>query len=244
MKTLTVIPSRMSASRLPGKPLLQINGLSIISHVSKKAEEANIGDVIVAAEDQEIVDDVKKNGFNAILTSNTHKTGTDRVYEAFKKSNIKNVEFIMNLQGDEPAINVEDIIDLNKKMIKNNSKLGTLAATIKDVDDLKNENIVKVITEKNLQKNHFPKAISFLRNSTNKENIYHHIGIYCYSVGTLKKFVQFDQSKNEIQNRLEQLRALDNDIDINVSLAKSSPIGIDTKEDYLALKKIMEYKKL
>ena len=242
MKTLTVIPSRMSASRLPGKPLLQINGLSIISHVSKKAEEANIGDVIVAAEDQEIVDDVKKNGFNAILTSNTHKTGTDRVYEAFKKSNIKNVEFIMNLQGDEPAINVEDIIDLNKKMIKNNSKLGTLAATIKDVDDLKNENIVKVITEENLQKNHFPKAISFLRNSISKENIYHHIGIYCYSIGTLEKFIQLDQSKNEIQNRLEQLRALDNDIDINVSLAKSSPIGVDTKEDYLALKKIMEYK--
>ncbi len=244
MKTLTIIPSRMSASRLPGKPLLEINGLSIISHVSKKAEEANIGEVIVAAEDQEIVDDVKKNGFNAILTSNTHKTGTDRIYEALKKSNIKNVEFVMNLQGDEPAINVEDIIDLNKKMIKDHSNLGTLAAIIKDNDDLKNENIVKVITEKNLQKNHFPKAISFLRNSTNKENIYHHIGIYCYSVGTLKKFVQFDQSKNEIQNRLEQLRALDNDIDINVSLAKSSPIGIDTKEDYLALKKIMEYKKL
>ena len=243
MKTLIIIPSRMSATRLPGKPLLKINGLSIISHVSKKAEEANIGDVFVAAEDQEIVDDVKKNGFNAILTSDTHKTGTDRIYEAFKKLNIKNVEFIMNLQGDEPAINVEDIIDLNKQMINNNSKLGTLAATINDTDDLKNENIVKVITEKNLQKNHFPKAISFLRNSTNKENIYHHIGMYCYSIGTLEKFVQLNQSKNEIQNRLEQLRALDNDIQINVSLAKSSPIGIDTAEDYLALKKTMEYNK-
>ena len=90
----------MSATRLPGKPLLKINGLSIISHVSNKAEEANIGDVIVATEDQEIIDDVRGNGFNAILTSNKHKTGTDRIQEALKKSNIKDVDFIMNLQGD------------------------------------------------------------------------------------------------------------------------------------------------
>tara|TARA_B100000035_G_C20860061_1_gene491442 strand:+ start:60 stop:791 length:732 start_codon:yes stop_codon:yes gene_type:complete len=241
MKTLIIIPSRMSATRLPGKPLLEINGLSVVSHVAKRAEESNIGEVIVATEDQEIMDDVKKNGFNAILTSNTHKTGTDRVYEAFKKSNIKNVDLIMNLQGDEPAINIEDIIDLNKKMIKNNSNLGTLAAVIKDSNDLKNVNIVKVTTEKNLRGNNFPKAVSFSRNSVNKENIYHHIGIFYYSTDTLEKFIRLDQSKNEINHRLEQLRALDNNIDINVSLAKSSPIGVDTMEDYLAVKKIMEY---
>ena len=109
MKTLVIIPSRMSATRLPGKPLLKIKGLSIISHVSKVAEEANIGDVIVATEDQEIIDDVKSNGFNAILTSNKHKTGTDRIHEALKKSNFRDVDFIMNLQGDEPAIDIHDI---------------------------------------------------------------------------------------------------------------------------------------
>jgi len=216
--------------------------LSIISHVSKKAEEANIGDVIVATEDQEIVDDVKRNGFNAILTSNKHKTGTDRIYEAIKKFNIDDVDFIMNLQGDEPAIDIQDIINLNDKMVKNRSNLGTLAAIIRDNKNLKNENIVKVVTESSLADDHFPKATSFLRSSKKIDNIYHHIGIYCYSKDTLKKFVQLSQSKNEIENRLEQLRALDNNIDINVSLAKSSPIGIDTKEDYLALKKIMEYK--
>ena len=232
----------MSATRLPGKPLLEINGLSIIAHVSKKAKEANIGDIIVAAEDQEIVDNVKRNGFNAILTSNTHKTGTDRIHEAFKKSNIKNVEFIMNLQGDEPAINVEDMINLNNKMIKNNSNLGTLAARLQNSNDLKNENLVKVITDEDLQKDNFPKAISFSRKSENKDNIYHHVGIYCYSTDTLEKFVKLNQSKNEIKNRLEQLRALDNNIKIKVALAKSSPIGVDTKEDYVALKKIMEYK--
>ncbi len=232
----------MSATRLPGKPLLKINGLSIISHVSKKAQEANIGDVIVATEDQEIIDDVKSNGFNAILTSNKHKTGTDRIHEALKKSSIQDVDFIMNLQGDEPAIDIQDIISLNDKMLKNRSNIGTLAAIIKDNKILENENIVKVITENSFEENYFPRAISFLRNSEKTENIYHHIGVYCYSKDSLEKFVQLSQSKNEIENRLEQLRALDNKIDINVSLAKSSPIGVDTNEDYLALKKIMEYK--
>ena len=232
----------MSATRLPGKPLLKINGLSIISHVSKKAQEANIGEVIVATEDQEIANDVKRNGFNAILTSNKHKTGTDRIYEALKKSNIRDVDFNMNLQGDEPAIDVQDIISLNDKMLKNHSNLGTLAASIEDYKNLKKKNIVKVITEKSLEEDNFPKAVSFSRKCEHINNIYHHIGIYCYSKDCLEKFVLLDQSKNEIESRLEQLRALDNNIDINVSLAKSSPIGVDTEEDYLALKKIMEYK--
>ena len=242
MKTLTIIPSRLSATRLPGKPLLKIKGLSIISHVFKRAQEANIGDVVVAAEDQEIVDDVIKNGGSAILTGKNHKTGTDRIYEAFKKLELKDVDLIMNLQGDEPAINIEDIVSLNKKMVSNQSNMGTLAAKIKDLKDLDNKNIVKVITKENLYKNDFSEAVSFIRSSSKTSNIYHHIGIYCYTVEALKKFIELNQSKNEIENRLEQLRALDNNIEINVALASSSPIGVDTEEDYLALKKIMEYK--
>ena len=242
MKTLTIIPSRLSATRLPGKPLLKINDLSIISHVFKRAQEANIGDVVVASEDEEIVDDVIKNGGRAILTGRNHKTGTDRIYEAFNKLELKNVDLIMNLQGDEPSINIEDIQNLNKKMVSNQSKMGTLAAKMKDPKDLDNENIVKVVTKENLNKNQFSEANNFLRKSSEVANIYHHIGIYCYSTETLKKFVELNQSKNEIKNRLEQLRALDNNIKINVARAKSSPVGVDTMEDYLALKKIMEYK--
>ena len=242
MKTLTIIPSRLSATRLPGKPLLKIKGLSIISHVFRRAQEANIGEVVVAAEDQEIVDDVIKNGGNAIITSNNHKTGTDRIYEALKKLDPKDVDLIMNLQGDEPAINVEDIISLNKKMTIYQSQMGTLAANIKNDEDLENKNIVKVITKKNLKDEVFSTAENFLRNCSKLDNVYHHIGIYCYSTETLDRFVKLEQSQNEIENRLEQLRALDNNIEINVSLAKSSPIGVDTEEDYLALKKIMEYK--
>ena len=243
MKTLTIIPSRLSASRLPGKPLLKINNLSIISHVFRKAQEANIGEVFVATEDQEIVEDISKNGGNAILTSRNHKTGTDRIYEALQKIDLKGIDLIMNLQGDEPAINIKDIVGLNKKMIDSKSRIGTLAAKFKDFKDLENENIVKVITEKNLENDQFSEAKIFTRNSLNIDNIYHHIGIYCYSAEALERFVKLSQSKNEIKNKLEQLRALDNNIKINVALAKSSPIGVDTEEDYIALKKIMEYKK-
>ena len=116
-KTLILIPSRMAATRLPGKPLLKINNLSMISHVFKRAEEANIGEVLVATEDEEILKDVLKNGGKAILTNKNHKTGTDRVFEAYKKLDIKNIDYILNLQGDEPNINKDDIIRLNKFMI-------------------------------------------------------------------------------------------------------------------------------
>ena len=243
MKTLVIIPSRLSASRLPGKPLLKVNGLSIISHVYKKAQEANIGEVFVAAEDQEIIEDVKKNGGEAILTNNNHKTGTDRIYEAFVKLGRTDIDLIMNLQGDEPLMNIEDIQKLNKHMIQTKRDLGTLAAKINNKKVFENHNIVKVITEESLDDTKFPRAINFMR-KLNKENnqAYHHLGIYCYNVEILKRFISFKQSQNEIENRLEQLRALDNNINVNVALAKSSPIGVDTKEDFMAIKKIMEYK--
>ncbi len=244
MKTLVIIPSRLSASRLPGKPLLKINGLSMISHVFKKAEEANIGEVIVATENQEIVDEVKQNGGHAILTKNHHKTGTDRIYEALQKLDNSNIDLVMNLQGDEPMMNKDDIQNLNNHMIKNNSQLGTLASKILNKKEIYgNENIVKVITKEKLNNENFSEAIDFKRKITQQnDSIYHHLGIYCYTKETLKKFVNLNQSSNEIKKKLEQLRALDNDITINVAYAKSSSIGVDTEEDFVAIKKIMEYK--
>ena len=234
----------MAATRLPGKPLLQINNLSIVSHVFKRAEEANIGEVVVATEDHEILEEVLKNGGRAVLTSSKHKTGTDRIFEAYKKLDIKNIDYILNLQGDEPNIYKEDIINLNNLMIKGDAKIGTLAALIKENKILDNKNAVKVTTESKLKKNNFPTAINFSRKDISKinKNTYHHIGIYSYKASILEKFVSLSQTKNEIENSLEQLRALDNKIKINVALAKSSPIGVDTEEDYLAIKKIMEYK--
>ena len=243
MKTLVIIPSRLSATRLPGKPLLKINGLSIISHVFKKAIDANIGEVFVAAEDQEIVDEVKKNGGHSILTKNHHETGTDRIFEALKKLGKSDIELVMNLQGDEPLMNIEDIKYLHKQMIKTKSSIGTLASNILDKDLYDNSNVVKVITNESLENSKFPEAVNFTRKSSKMvKNTYHHLGIYCYKLDILKKFVSLDRSKNEIKNKLEQLRALDNNLKINVALAKESPIGVDTNEDLMAIKKIMEYK--
>ena len=202
----------MAATRLPGKPLLKINNLSIISHVFKRAEEANIGDVVVATEDQEILEDVLKNGGRAVLTSNDHKTGTDRIFEAFQKLKIKNIDYILNLQGDEPNIDKNDIINLNNLMINSESEIGTLAAIIPNDKMLNDKNVVKVITESKLQENNFPIALNFTRDNSliNNKNIYHHIGIYSYKVNTLEKFVRLDQTDEEKKNKLEQLRALDN----------------------------------
>ena len=244
MKTLVIIPSRMSATRLPGKPLLKINGKSIISHVFKRAESAKIGEVIVAAEDKEIVNDVKENGGNAILTSKNHKTGTDRIFEALNLLNKKDIDLIMNVQGDEPDIDIDDIRNLDSKMKSNKAKIGTLAAKIHNDDIYSNQNFVKVKIKESFNQNSFPLAENFMRviKSQENDNIYHHMGIYCYEAETLKKFISFEQSKNELENKLEQLRALDNDIDINVALANKSPVGVDTEEDYLAIKKIMKYK--
>ena len=242
-KTVILIPTRLSATRLPGKPLLKINGTSIISHVVKKAKEADIGDVYVATEDKEIVDDIILNGGKAVLTSNNHKTGTDRIYECFEKLSLKDVEYIINLQGDEPDIDINDLKSFNRLIETHKPEIGTLASEINLISNLSNENVVKVITDAKITDNNFPIALDFKRKIDNLNiNIYHHLGIYAYKPNVLKKLINYEQTINEIKNRLEQLRAMENGIKINVALAKFSSKGIDTMEDYLALKKKLEYK--
>ena len=241
-KTLILIPSRLSASRLPNKPLLKINGKSIISQVVDRATESKLGKVYVATEDNKILKEVKKNGGNAIITSKKHKTGTDRIFECLTKLNIKKIDYIINLQGDEPNIDIKDLRSLYKLTKKNNSDMATLATEIKNNQIYKNKNIVKVITNFKLTNSNFPEAKDFKRLINFKRNVYHHIGVYIYKAKILKKFIQLKQSKNELKNKLEQIRAIDNCIKINVALASKPSIGVDTMEDYLALKKIMEYK--
>ena len=242
-KSVILIPSRLSATRLPGKPLLKINGVSIISQVFKKAKEADIGEVYVATENKEILDDVQLNGGKAILTSNKHRTGSDRIFECYEKLNLKNIDYIINLQGDEPNINLNDLKHFNKIILDNKPEVGTLASKIDDNSKLINENIVKVITKNKITDKNFPLAMEFKRISNNlNSNIYQHIGIYAYKPDILKRIISLKQTNNEIKNRLEQIRAMENGIKINVALAKFCPIGIDTMEDYLALKKVLEYK--
>jgi len=242
-KTVIIIPSRMSAKRLPNKPLLKINGKSIISLVYSNAVACKIGRVIVATADKKISHEIKKYNGNVILTSKKHQSGTDRIWEAFKKLKDKNLKYIINLQGDEPTICPNDVIRLNKTVIKNKFDICTLASKIKSNKSLSNKNIVKVITNQKISYINASKAKLFTRNiKKNNNKTYQHIGIYHYSVSALKKFCELKRTKNEIKNKLEQLRALDNNIPINVILAKKQVIGIDTKEDYKELKKILEHK--
>ena len=241
--TVILIPSRLAATRLPNKPLLKINNISIINHVYKIAKSSLIGESYVATGDKEIFEEVTKLGGKCILTKKDHKTGTDRIFEAYQELRDDNIEYVINLQGDEPMLDIEDVNNLLKKTIEKKSKISTLACQIEDEKFFLNKNIVKVTTKKELNQNNLSTASSFTREiENNQKNIYHHIGIYIYHVLYLEKFVQLEQTQNEKSQNLEQLRLMDNNIEIDVGLAKTKPIGVDTAEDYLEIKKIMEYK--
>ena len=241
--TVILIPSRLAATRLPNKPLLKINNISIINHVYKIAKSSLIGESYVATGDKEIFEEVTKLGGKCILTKKDHKTGTDRIFEAYQELRDDNIEYVINLQGDEPMLDIEDVTNLLKKTIKKKSKISTLACQIDDEKFFLNKNIVKVTTKEELNQNNLSSATSFMREIKNtQKNIYHHIGIYIYNVSYLEKFVQLEQTQNEKSQKLEQLRLMDNNIEIDVGLAKTKPIGVDTDEDYLEIKKIMEYK--
>ena len=242
-KTIIIIPSRLSATRLPNKPLLKIGNLSIIQHVYKRAIESKVGKVYVATGDKEIANEISKIKGKFILTKKKHKTGTDRIFEAYKKISKKfNCEYIINLQGDEPFINPKEIVNLNNNIILKNSDIGTLGNKITKVDFI-DKSIVKVITKENIEKKRISRAKKFLRKCKHpKKNAYGHIGIYQFRTSILKKFVNLRQSKNEIKHRLEQLRAIENGINIDVVYSKNKYFGIDTVEDYVEIKKIMEYK--
>ena len=152
----------MSAKRLPGKPLLKIKGKTLISLVLKKAEDCKVGKVIVATEDKKIEKEVKSNGGIALLTSKKHKSGTDRIWEAFQKLKDNKIKYIINLQGDEPLIDVKDVRNLNKIVKKNKFQIATLAIKIKDRKILNNKNIVKVATKKKIKLFASPESDKFL----------------------------------------------------------------------------------
>ncbi len=202
-------------------------------HVYEKAIQSQIGEVYVATCDEAIASEVKKNGGKFIMTDINHTTGTDRVFEASQKLDLKDIDFIMNVQGDEPMINPLDIRNLNKLSKENNFNISTLAFNIKKKEDYDNENIVKVITKDKISYNSASEALNFRRviKENSFSNIYHHFGIYLYKYSALKKFVNFEKTENETKEKLEQLRAIDNNMKINVILANYFSSGIDTKKD-------------
>ena len=240
-KTVIIIPSRLDALRLPSKPLALINKKEMILHVYEAAKKTNTGEVYVATPDQEIIDVVTNNGGKAVFTSLNHKTGTDRIYEVFNTLQKNEPNIIVNLQGDMPNIDPQAITDLISYMNKNQCDIGTLASSFRSEKELADENNVKVVVNRKIDNNNFSEATDFFRSSTKTfENFYHHVGIYAFTNKALIRYVSLERSKLELERKLEQLRALENNMSIHVGYINSSPLSVDTKNDLIEVKKLME----
>ena len=240
-KTVIIIPSRLDSLRLPNKPLELINNKEMILHVYEAAKKTNMGDVYVATPDQKIIDLITNHGGRAILTSLNHQTGTDRIYEVFKNELKTEPSIIVNLQGDMPNIDTQAISDLVSYMNKNQCDIGTLASSFSSETDLSDENNVKVAVKDKLTVNKFGEATDFFRAATKiQKNFYHHIGVYAFTNKALVRYVSLERSKLELERKLEQLRALENNMSIHVGYINSSPLSVDTKNDLNKVKKIME----
>jgi len=237
--TAIIIPSRLGAERFPNKPLEKINNLPMIVHVIKRAQESQVGEVFVATPDDKIFDIVKENGGQPIMTKHDHLSGTDRIYEAYSNNLGDNIDLIINLQGDMPNIKSSSISKLEKLMREKKCEIGTLASVLRRKDEINDPNVVKVQVDEDLKNNSFIYAKDFFRikKDLRNEKIYHHIGIYAFTNVALTKYVKLSRSKLEIERKLEQMRAVENNIKIMVGLSNSSPLSVDTKED---LKKVIE----
>ena len=240
-KTAIIIPSRLDAQRLPNKPLKLIKNKEMILHVYEAAIKSNNGNVYVATPDQKLFDLIKNIGGKVVKTSNDHLTGTDRVFEVFQKSLNSEPDIVVNLQGDMPNISPKAINKLIEYMKKNKCDIATLGSDLKYPKDLSNPNIVKVAVNEKLTEEKFVESADFFR--TNKSsiiNLYHHIGIYAFTKEALIRYVELQRSKLEIERKLEQLRALENNMTIHVGYVKASPLSIDTEEDLIKVKELME----
>ena len=240
--TVIIIPTRLQARRLPNKPLKLIKKKEMILHVHDLAVKSGVGEVLVTTPDKIISELITKNNGKSFVSKDTHETGTDRVFEAFKKFYSSKPEIIINLQGDMPNLNPDDIITLRDYLKSKKCHMGTLASDLKDEEELRDRNVVKVITKKTIENSDFSEALDFKREVTDKEDkyIYHHIGIYGFTKEALIRYVNLKRSKLEIERNLEQMRALEDKMKIHVGFTHSKPLSVDTEQDLLRIKKVME----
>ena len=243
-KIVIIIPSRLKAERLPNKPLKLIDKKEMILHVYDAAKNSNVGKVIVATPDQEILDLISHHNGIAVLTNDNHETGTDRVFEVFEKELKSKPEIIINFQGDMPNLNPQAIKDLAEHMKKNLCDISTLASQIKNDYEKKDPNVVKVLVESDIKNRSFAKAVDFFRisNEPISKLVYHHVGIYAFTNKALIRYVSLERSKLEKERKLEQLRALEDKMKIDVGYINTCPLSVDTEADLIAVKEIMENK--
>jgi len=240
--TVVIIPTRLEAKRFPNKPLKLIKKKEMILHVYDLAIKSGIGEVLVVTPDKVISELIVKNGGKSFISKNVHETGTDRVFEAFKNFYSSSPEIVINLQGDMPNLDPRDIVKLRDYLIKGKSDICTLASNLENQKEIKDKNIVKVLTKKSIENSDFSEAFDFRRELINEKSkyIYHHIGIYGFTKEALIRYVNLKRSKLEIDRNLEQMRAMEEKMKIYVGFAKSKPLSVDTEQDFLKIKKIME----
>ena len=231
-RTLILIPARMAATRLPGKPLLDIAGLPMIVHVLRRAEAAGIGRVTVATDTPEIAATVTAHGGNAVMTHADHQTGSDRIYEALGRLDPEGrIETVVNLQGDFPTILPENIRDVLAPLADPAVDIATLAAEIHTEEEALNPNVVKAVGSpigpRRLRALYFTRATA----PHGEGPRYHHIGLYAYRRPALERFFRLPPSPLELQEKLEQLRALEAGMRIDIAIVDTVPRGVDTPAD-------------
>ena len=232
-RVLIVIPARMEAARLPGKPMARIGGEPMIVHVWRQAHAAECGRVVVATDAEEIANAVRSAGGEAVMTRKDHASGSDRVFEAINKVDPEgDAEFIVNVQGDLPTLEPRLINACLAPLEQPGPNIATLAAEIREVGERENPNVVKVVGTPSGTPNVL-KALYFTRATApfGDGPLYHHIGIYAYRRPALEKFVALKPSPLEQRERLEQLRALEDGMRIDVAIVDTIPLGVDTPAD-------------
>jgi 3-deoxy-manno-octulosonate cytidylyltransferase (CMP-KDO synthetase) len=238
---LIVIPSRMQATRLPGKPLADIHGTPMIVHVWRRAMAAEVGRVVVAADTDEILSVVRKAGGEAVMTRADHPSGSDRAFEAINRIDPEgDCDLIVNLQGDLPSLEPHLVRACIEPLRTKGPDIATLAAEIREAEERTNPNVVKVvgspISASHLRALYFTRATAPFGDGP----LYHHIGIYAYRRSALERFVSLRPSALELREKLEQLRALEAGMRIDVSLVDTVPLGVDTPADLERARRLLK----
>jgi 3-deoxy-manno-octulosonate cytidylyltransferase (CMP-KDO synthetase) len=239
-RNLVLIPARMASSRLPGKPLLEIAGLPMIVHVLRRAEEAAIGRVAVATDTPEIAQAVKAHGGEAVMTSPDHPSGSDRVFEAMEKLDPEGrADIVVNLQGDFPTISSQNIRDVLAPLSETAVDIATLAAEIHTEEESLAPSVVKAVGSplggRRMRALYFTRATAPHGDGPR----YHHIGLYAFRRAALARFVKLPPSPLELQEKLEQLRALEAGMRIDITIVDTVPRGVDTPADLETARRIL-----
>jgi len=239
---VAIIPARYGSSRLPGKVLLEIAGKPLIQHVYERAKEIEIfKDVFVATDHEKVIDVIKGIGGDAILTSKSHPSGTDRLAEAARILSLSKDTIVFNIQGDQPLVS-KDVINEIIRLIINDHEIHMATAACKlDSKDIENPNRVKVVVDFRNRALYFSRSpIPYDRDKKGAVNCLRHLGLYVYRNDFLQKFVTLSQGRLEQIEKLEQLRALEHGYKIGVAIVKDAPLDVDTREDFLLIKRILE----